>query len=541
VYATVSEAITDSNPGDTIDVMAGTYTEKVDVSKQLTIQGDPGGARPLITFAGASETTFYVRPEAAGTVVRHFDIHADGTVGSALEGLGMFTASDLGLAAHGGGSAYLGAAGSELGPDVTATNVGTGSVGVTGIGAGTTLHGLTVTSDVTGGVSVQSGATLTDSTVSSPSTALLMLGGATARRDTLDGGQYAIATEGTGTNLVSDSVATSTAASTAPSPAAAVLARAAGAGTNTTRLRNVTAIATGSGANGVEAAAWNGQGNGELIDARNVIARGAGADVAADPADSPCPGGGCFAGAVQISYSNFVTHSGPVVTPPDPHNQSQDPMFVNGTVGPSQDFHLATGTSPVIGAGTSDASSGATDRDGVAHPDPPTIGAYEHARATTTGGDGPGTGGTQGTPRDTVAPLFAAASMTNSVFAVNSKGPPETLVAARKAKKGTTFKYTLSEPGRVVFTIERSQPGRRVGAKCKKPKRSNRKRKKCTLYSVFGRFAQQALAGPNSKSWSGKIGKKKARPGRYRATLTATDAAGNHSLPKRLSFRVVRR
>jgi hypothetical protein len=56
-----------------------------------------------------------------------------------------------------------------------------------------------------------------------------------------------------------------------------------------------------------------------------------------------------------------------------------------------------------------------------------------------------------------------------------------------------------------------------------------------------GAFAQNASIGANRKKFSGKIGKRRVRPGRYRATLVARDAAGNASKPKRLNFRVVRR
>ena len=45
----------------------------------------------------------------------------------------------------------------------------------------------------------------------------------------------------------------------------------------------------------------------------------------------------------------------------------------------------------------------------------------------------------------------------------------------------------------------------------------------------------------NRKKFSGKLGRKKLKAGRYRASLKATDAAGNVSVVKRLSFKVVRR
>src|SRR5829696_8585730 len=63
--------------------------------------------------------------------------------------------------------------------------------------------------------------------------------------------------------------------------------------------------------------------------------------------------------------------------------------------------------------------------------------------------------GGAGTSLDVVAPAFASASLTNRTFAVNPRGAAETPVTAR-AKRGTTFKYALSEDSRVVFRIERA-------------------------------------------------------------------------------------
>ena len=123
---------------------------------------------------------------------------------------------------------------------------------------------------------------------------------------------------------------------------------------------------------------------------------------------------------------------------------------------------------------------------------------------------------------------------------MNRRGARETPVAAR-ARKGTTFRFRLSEAARVVFAIERARPGRCVKGRCVKPRPSNRRKRKCTRFVVTGRFALTAVAGDNAKKFSGRIGRRALKPGRYRATLVATDAAGNASAPKRLRFRVVRR
>jgi virginiamycin B lyase len=145
-----------------------------------------------------------------------------------------------------------------------------------------------------------------------------------------------------------------------------------------------------------------------------------------------------------------------------------------------------------------------------------------------------------GVTADTIAPDVLSARLTNKTFAVDPKGPAETAVAAR-ARKGTSFVYTLSEASRVLFTIEAQQKGRKVGRKCQKPSKKNKSRKSCTRYVKAGTFAQAGAAGANTKKFSGKIGRRTLKPGKFRATLLATDAAGNKSQVKRLSFAVVRK
>ncbi|HEX6652858.1 MAG TPA: hypothetical protein VF072_08955 [Thermoleophilaceae bacterium] len=54
------------------------------------------------------------------------------------------------------------------------------------------------------------------------------------------------------------------------------------------------------------------------------------------------------------------------------------------------------------------------------------------------------------------------------------------------------------------------------------------------------RFRVRSKAGANRRRFSGRIGRKRLKPGRYRATLVARDPAGNASHPKRLKFRIVR-
>jgi hypothetical protein len=143
---------------------------------------------------------------------------------------------------------------------------------------------------------------------------------------------------------------------------------------------------------------------------------------------------------------------------------------------------------------------------------------------------------------DVIAPFFAGANVKNKTWRINPRG-----AIARRRKSvplGTAFRFTLSEPAGVTFTIERKLRGRKVKKRCRPKTRKNRKAKKCTRYGKTTSFVRQASAGQNSVAFSGRYRKKgrvrSLKPGRYRATLTARDAAGNVSAGRRLSFRVVR-
>jgi hypothetical protein len=196
------------------------------------------------------------------------------------------------------------------------------------------------------------------------------------------------------------------------------------------------------------------------------------------------------------------------------------PLADNG--GPTMTQALLPG-SPLMDAVPSGAECAGTDQRGIVRPQGPAcdVGAYEVEVP------------------DTERPVFLAASLKPATFAVDRRGAPEKPVASR-ARQGTTFRFRLSEAARVVFAIERAQPGRRSKGRCVKPKRSNRGKPRCTRFVATGRFAVAARAGANAKKFSGRIGRRALKPGRYRVTMTATDAAGNESAPKRLNFRVVR-
>jgi Tol biopolymer transport system component len=116
---------------------------------------------------------------------------------------------------------------------------------------------------------------------------------------------------------------------------------------------------------------------------------------------------------------------------------------------------------------------------------------------------------------DTTAPLISRLRMTRRRFALGRRRTPLTA----RARRGTTFVFRLSEDARTTITIAR------------------RKAKRRTVRLVRAR----TRAGVNRIAYTGRTRKRTLRPGRYRATVRATDAAGNRSMPRRVTFTVVRR
>ena len=49
------------------------------------------------------------------------------------------------------------------------------------------------------------------------------------------------------------------------------------------------------------------------------------------------------------------------------------------------------------------------------------------------------------------------------------------------------------------------------------------------------------LTGATAVPFSGRIGRRALKPGKYRVTVVVADAAGNRSKPRSIGFRVVRR
>jgi uncharacterized delta-60 repeat protein len=157
------------------------------------------------------------------------------------------------------------------------------------------------------------------------------------------------------------------------------------------------------------------------------------------------------------------------------------------------------------------------------------------------GGGGPGPVPPAPPPPDGIAPGLDSLTATRA-FAAASRGDAVLTGRRRRAPIGGTVRYTLSEAATTTFTVEKATAGRKVGKRCVKPTRSNRKRSRCTRYvRVRGSFTHQGAAGRNSFKFSGRVRNRKLAVGSYRLVATAEDAADNKSAKKRRNFRIVGR
>jgi uncharacterized delta-60 repeat protein len=131
----------------------------------------------------------------------------------------------------------------------------------------------------------------------------------------------------------------------------------------------------------------------------------------------------------------------------------------------------------------------------------------------------------QSAPSQPDALTLSGLAVTNRRFAIKPTMTPRVgqAQAARRTKRGTAFTFTLNRAAAVAIRIDRLAKAK--GAKAR----------------VAARLKRAAAAGANRVAFSGHVGRRVLRPGRYRATFTAVDAAGSRSTAQALTFRIVAR
>ncbi|MGN6201448.1 MAG: choice-of-anchor Q domain-containing protein [Solirubrobacterales bacterium] len=294
-------------------------------------------------------------------------------------------------------------------------------------------------------------------------------------------------------------------------------------GNGTVLLRNLTVEASGPGSIGI-AASFPGslfEPGSITANLANVIANGERYDLwAIDGGEGP--------GKIVVSHSNFDTAKGEgaaTITNAG-GNQTAAPLFVDAASG---DFREAAG-SPTIDAGAND-QIGPFDLAGNPRllGSAPDIGAYEFVPPP--GGGGSSGGGSSQPQQASQAkiqtllispPKFRAANIGGAVISRAGKHRV-------KAPVGATVDFTLSGAVTVAFSVEKRLTGRKVGKRCVGTTRANRGKPKCAFFQRKGSFKQTGTAGLNRFKFSGRVGNKTLRPGRYRLVASsggATKSAG---------------
>jgi hypothetical protein len=239
---------------------------------------------------------------------------------------------------------------------------------------------------------------------------------------------------------------------------------------------------------------------------------------------------------IGVDFSSFntrsLTNGGLAAEAGSAGNVAGDPLL-------AADYRLQSG-SPLVDRGDLsallpgelDLAGAARSIDGngdcAAAPD---IGAFERPDACLAATPSPA-------PSPNLAPALTNVGVTNKVFAPVGK------IGAMRVKRGTRFRYTLSEPARVRIRIERVLPGRvRVrGTRrtCVKPTARNRKARRCKRYRRVTTLVAEERAGRQSTAFTGRVRGRALRRGAYRARLVAFDALGARSRETRIALRIVR-
>jgi hypothetical protein len=216
------------------------------------------------------------------------------------------------------------------------------------------------------------------------------------------------------------------------------------------------------------------------------------------------------------------------------------PLAANG--GPTLTQALLPGSPAIDAVPSSGAGCPPTDQRGVIRPQGPAcdIGAFEVFVPAPIPSPGGGTGGGPPGPKAHIAVLTRLGE-TYATFAVTPAATPLSAVTARRRHhRGTVFSFTLDQTATVRIAIAALSPGRRVGAHCVRDSHKLRHRPRCNRTVAAGTLMRAAHAGQNRVAFSGRIGSRALRPGRYTATFTALDAAGT-SARQTLAFTVVAR
>jgi len=106
---------------------------------------------------------------------------------------------------------------------------------------------------------------------------------------------------------------------------------------------------------------------------------------------------------------------------------------------------------------------------------------------------------------------------------------------------GTVFSFTLNEQASVSFAFTQQMGGRKVNGKCVARTRKNHSKHTCKRTVTRSTLTFAGHAGKNEVAFQGRISHAvRLKPDSYTLVITATNVAGQHSAPTRLSFTILR-
>jgi hypothetical protein len=288
---------------------------------------------------------------------------------------------------------------------------------------------------------------------------------------------------------------------------------------------NVTIVGVDTaGATGVTASALAGGVNALVVLRNSVITR------TATSLRREATSGSAYVTATNSAYDPATVVSTGAGTLNTFANIGAAPGFVDA---PGGDFHLAP-RSPLIDAGDPAPGGGLgdLDLDGMARPVDgdangsvlPDIGAFEYQPPPASDVPDtrppvePPTGDPQVPQADLTAPVVSSLKLTHRRFRAG-RATTARVAAAAGSARGTAFRFRLSEDARVRVVISRRVHGKRRAA---------------------GQLVRAGRKGANRIAFTGRLGNRALKPGRYAAAVTAVDAAGRTSATRRATFIVLR-
>jgi len=147
--------------------------------------------------------------------------------------------------------------------------------------------------------------------------------------------------------------------------------------------------------------------------------------------------------------------------------------------------------------------------------------------------------GTCQNPRALV-PRLSGVKIRPARFRVSGKATARVARNRKKAPKGTRIRFRLNTVATMTILFHRREKGRKIAGLCVRPSPVNRGGKPCVRFVYKGRLTRKSLAaGKRVVKFSGRIGQRPLKPGRYRATIWAAGPGGKSARVTR-NFRIVK-